>query len=294
MSATIVTEVSEQAQKFWAPMLKDELLESSILGALVNKEFQGDLVNGGDTVYVSMIQRPTAERKTIGSGADSFNSSKLVTQRVGIVADQRITASFELDNLIDLQTQLGNPSGQSKIRQVLMESLQVSLNDYLYGLVAPSSSAPNHVLTTVTDMNASQLNTIRKLAAQAKWARTGGWYGLVDPSYMSDILNAATLTSSDYVGDNRPIVGGQTAMQRFGFNLLEDNSAGLAGLGTSGEDCGLFFHPDFLYLVMGAPSVKVSDLHSNKQHGYLISMDMWCGAKLGIEGDVKHISVINT
>lgn len=294
MSATLVNEVSDQAQKFWAPMLKDELKEASILATLVSKEFTGDLKRGGDTAYVSMINRPLAERKTVGAGSDVFSSSKMTTERVGIVADQRITAAFELEDLIDLQTQLGSPDGQSKIRQVLLESLQIELNDYLYSLVSPSTAAPDHTVTGVTDFNASQVNAVRKLASQAKWMRQGGWWLLVDPSYMSDLLNAATLTSSDYVGDDRPVVGGQMAMTRFGFNILEDNSAGLAGLGTSGEDCALAFHPDFLYLVMGEPQIKVSDLHSNKQHGYLVSVDMWCGAKLGLEGDVKHISVINT
>ena len=295
MSATLVNEVSDQAQKFWAPVLKDELKEASILATLVNKEYEGTIQRGGDTAYVSMIERPAAERKTIGAGSDSFSSQKMVTQRVGIVADQRITAAFELEDLIDLQTQLGNPDGQSKIRQVLLESLQINLNDYLYSLVAPSASAPDHILTGVTDFNASQVNIVRKLASQAKWMRQGGWYLLADPSYMSDMLNSQVLVSADFTGGAaRPVIGGQIAAQRFGFNILEDNSAGLAGLGTTGEDCALAFHPDFLYLVMGEPQIKVSSLHSNKQHGYLVSVDMWCGAKLGLEGAVKHISVINS
>lgn len=295
MSATLVNEVSEQAQKFWAPVLKDELKEASIVASIVNKEYQGEIKRGGDTAYVSMIQRPSAERKTIGAGADTFSSQKMVTQRVGIVADQRITASFELEDLIDLQTQLGNPDGQSKIRQVLLESLQINLNDYLYSLVAPSTATPDHTLTGVTNFDATQLNIVRKLASQAKWMRQGGWYLLADPSYMSDMLNSSVLTSADFTGGaDRPVIGGQMAVNRFGFSILEDNSAGLAGLGTTGEDCALAFHPDFLYLVMGDPQIKVSDLHSNKQHGYLVSVDMWCGAKLGIEGDVKHISIINS
>jgi len=295
MSATLVNEVSEQAQKFWAPVLKDELKEASILATLVNKEYQGDIKRGGDTAYVSMINRPLAERKTIGAGSDTFASQKLTATRVGIAADQRITASFELEDLIDIQTQLGSPDGKSKIRQALLESLQIELNSYLYGLVAPSSSAPDHNLTGVTDFNATQLNIVRKLASQAKWMRQGGWYLLADPSYMSDMLNSSVLTSADFTGGaDRPVIGGQMAVNRFGFSILEDNSAGLVGLGTGTEDAALAFHPDFLYLVMGDPQIKVSDLHSNKQHGYLVSVDMWCGAKLGLEGDVKHISIINS
>lgn len=296
MSTTLVNELSEQAQKFWAPMTKDALMEQTLLPSLVNKEYEGSIKRGGDTVYVSMINRPTAERKTVGAGSESFSSQKLTTQRVGIVADQRITASFELEDLVDLQTQLGDPSGQSKIRKVLEEALAIELNNYCYSKVAPSSSAPDHILSGVSAMDASQILSIRQLAAQAKWMQEGGWWLLTDPAYMNDILGAQTLTSSDYVGDDKPVIGGQVANRRFGFNILEDNSAGILTLSpaSAGAECGLAFHPDFLYLVTGAPQFKVSDLHSNHQHGYLVSVDMWCGAALGLEGSVKHIQIYNT
>lgn len=291
MSMTLVTDLENQVQKFWAPLVQDQLKEDTLLPSLVNKEYEGVIKRGGDTAYVSMINRPTAERKTKGAGAESFNSQQLETSRVAIVADQRISAAFEIEDLVDLQSQLSQDN--PKMRQVLFESLEIKLNDYLYSLVAPSTSAPDHTITSVTDFNATQLLAVRKLASQAKWSKNPGWYLLLDPSYTTDVLNAQTLTSSDYVPD-APVVGGQMARQRFGFNVLEDNSAGLVALGTSGADAGLAFHPDFMYLVMGEPQVKISDLHSQKKFGYLLSVDMWVGAKLGLEGALKHISIINT
>lgn len=296
MSMTLATELENQAQKFWAPMSKDALMENTLLPSLVNKEFQGEIKRGGDTVYVSMVNRVSAERKTKGAGADSFSSQKLTTQRVGIVADQRITAAVELEDLVDLQTQLGSPEGQSKIRASLEESIAIELNNYLYSKVAPSASAPDHILSGVTTMDATQLIAIRQLAAKAKWMQEGGWFMLADPEYYGTLLSAQTLTSSDYVGDDRPVIGGQIANRRYGFNILEDNSAGILSLSPAlaGGKCALAFHPDFLYLVMGDIQFKVSPLHSNKQHGYLVSVDMWCGAALGLEGNVKHIQIYNT
>jgi hypothetical protein len=37
------------------------------------------------------------------------------------------------------------------------------------------------------------------------------------------------------------------------------------------------------------PTFKISDLHSQKKRGYLISVDLVFGAGLGVEGSVKHI-----
>lgn len=294
MGFTSVADVANQVQKKWSPLWMDELKEDTLLPALVNKDYQNEINMMGDTVYVSQLTRPAATRKTIGvDDVDSFSSAKLETQRVPIVANQRITASYKLSDLVELQSQLGGQD--SKIRQALLEAAEISLNDYLYSLIAPSAAAPDHTITGVTDFNASQLNSAAKLASQAKWRKAEGWWCLADPSYSADLRAAQTLTSSDYGGDDQPVVGGQFVKKRFNFNILEDNSGGLAGLTSGGEDAALLFHPDFMHLVMQKqPTFKLSDLHSNEQHGFVLSVDMIVGAAIGIDGAKKHITVINT
>jgi hypothetical protein len=42
------------------------------------------------------------------------------------------------------------------------------------------------------------------------------------------------------------------------------------------------------------PEIKVSDLHSNKQFGYVISVRLVVGAEQGIDGDKKAIVVYNS
>ena len=294
MSTTFIGDVSNQIQKFWSPLFEEELKEQTLLPSLVSKKYAGSIKAGGDTVYVSQINRPTGEIRTIGTDADTFNTEKLSTSRVSIQASKRIVAAFEFEDMVMLQSQIGDQD--SAIRKALLESVEIQLNNYLYSVVSPSTATPNHLLSGVSDMNAAQINIMRKLASQSQWSRNEGWWLLADPSYYSDILNASTLTSQDYVAGETPVVGGQIVNKRFGFNILEDNSAGLLTLSpaSAGADCALAFHPDFTHLVMGQPNFKVSDLHSNKQFGFVISVDMWCGAALGNDGDIKHIQVYNT
>jgi len=300
MGATSVGDVSNQVKKYWSPLFQDELLETNILANLVNRDYEGNLDKSGDSVFVSQINRPTATRKTVGSGHEYFNTSKLSTSRITITADQVISAAYEFDDLVDLQSQIGEQD--SKIRLGLVEACGIELNNYLYEKVSPSTSAPDHLVDAVTDFNATQLNSVRKLASQAKWPKMGkGWYGLLDPQYYSDLLNAATLTSVDNV-DERPVVGGVFGTRRFGFNLFEDNSDGLIdamqrldGSSTATEDAGLFFHPDFMALVMQKDiTFEVAPLTSNKQFGYVIVCKMVVGAALTNDGDEKHIVVYNT
>ncbi|TXH08943.1 MAG: hypothetical protein E6R04_09620 [Spirochaetes bacterium] len=295
MAVTDLASVSSQIQKFWSPLFMKELREQLLLGALVNKEYDGQIKAQGDTVYVSQINAPTGQLLTVGTNADSFQSEEVSMTRVSIQANKRAVAAFEIQDLANLQSQL--EAQDSELRTSLLFAINKQINNYLYTLVSPSTSAPDHLLSGITDMNASQVNATRRLASAAKWGREKGWYMLVDPSYMSDILNAATLTSSDYGASDAPIIGGQVALKRFGFNILEDNSDGILQLSPAGAgaDCALAFHPDFMHMVMQTqPTFQLSSLHSQKKFGYVLSVDIVFGAGLGVAGNKKHIQTYAT
>ena len=280
MSATTLTEVTNQIQKFWSPVFMKELRKAALLASLVNKDYEGEIKKGGDQVTVSQINAPTGELKTVGTDADFFSSQQLSMSKVDIKADKRAVASFEFQDLVELQSQIN--SENSEIREALMYAVMQQINTYLYSLVAPSTSSPDHLRTSISAFDATELAAVRMLAAQARWRKEKGWWVLADPSYYSDVLGATTLTSKDYVGDEAPVVGGQIVNKRFGFNILEDDSLAV--------DQAVIFHPDFLHLVtQQAPQFKVSDLHSQNKFGYIISCDLIFGAKLGISGNKKHI-----
>lgn len=281
MAVSKIGDVAAQVQEFWSPLFMQELREQTLLAGLVNKEYEGEIRRPGDTVKVSQIDKPNGQLKTVGVDADSFDSETITTQQVSVVADKRAVASYEFEDLVMVQSQL--ESQDSEIRQALLDAVEEQINDYLYSLIAPSASSPDHDIGSVTDFDASQLSAVRTLAAQAKWRKDKGWWALLSPQYYGDLLNAQTLTSSDYIPD-QPVVGGQIVNQRFGFNILEDNS-------RTG-DHGLLFHPDWLLHVQQTePTFKISDQHSSKKFGFVMSVDVVFGAKLGIDGDVKHVRV---
>jgi len=286
MPITTLAEVQDQIEKFWSPLFTKTLRESLLMGSLVNRDYEGQIKELGDQVRVSQIVDATGELRTVGGtgsdDANAFETESLQTVKVDIKADKRAVAAYEFAELVELQSQIG--AEKSAIRESLMFAVEKQINTYLYSLVSPSTSSPDHTIGSVADFNATQLLNCRKLAAQAKWRKDKGWFALLDPSYYNDILNATTMTSSDYVGDDQPVVGGQVAKQRFGFNILEDNSRP--------EDTAVLFHPDFMHLVMQSQArFKVSDQHANKKFGYIVSVDLIFGAKLGIDGAKKHIKV---
>lgn len=282
MTVTDLTSVANQITKQWSPLFTKELRESTLLAGLVNKDYQGEINQKNDTVYVSQINKPAGSNKTVGTDADSFETEELSTTRVSIVANRRAVAAFEFEDLVDLQSQINKENPE--IYSALFDSVQSNINTHLYSLVAPSTSAPDHEIASVTDLNLSQLSAARVLAGAAKWNRAKPWYGLLSPAYYGDVMDDTTMSDNNFGATDSPIIGGQMALPRMGFNLLEDNS-------RTG-DYGLLFHPDFMHLVMQSEvRFKISDQHPSKKFGYVMSVDVVYGAALGIAGANKHIRI---
>jgi hypothetical protein len=279
MAVTDLAAVNDQIQKYWAPVFTKRLRENLLLGGLVNKDYMGSITRGGDTVRVSQIVDVTGQLLTVGTDADSFSPEAITTTYVDIKADKRAVASVEFQDLVELQSQIDG----TKVQDTLMYAMQKQMNDYLYSLVSPSTSSPDHEIGSVADFNSSQLGACRVLAATAKWSPEGGWYALLSPQYNQDLMNSTTMVSSDFVSD-APTIAGVIASKRYGFSVYEDNSR----VG----DFGLLFHPDFMHMVQQTSvNVKVSDLHAQKKFGMVMSVDIVFGAKLGNQGAVKHIRV---
>ena len=77
---------------------------------------------------------------------DAFNTEALSTSYVDIVANKRAVSAMEFEDLVDLQSQLGDE--KSEIRSSLVAAVAEQINDYLYTLVSPSAAAPQRRCTT--------------------------------------------------------------------------------------------------------------------------------------------------
>ena len=287
MAETHLSDVSTAIQTFWSSLFMDELRQDNLLMNLVNRDYTGDLRNMGDTVRVNQINAPNGQRLTIdqAGAARTFTPEAVNLSSVSITADQRIVASYDFDDLVSIQSMI-DPLGEraTEVRQALVYATSVQLNDYLYSLVASASP-----IASVTTLDAATVAQVREYAGKQKWERSKGWYALLSPEYYADLLQDTTFTNADFGAEDRPVIGGQFGIRRYGFNLFEDNSIDADTFGTGK---GLFFHPDWLYMVMQyEPRFKISDKHSNNEFAFVLSVDFVMGAILGIDGAVKHVEV---
>jgi hypothetical protein len=281
MSTTDLAVVQNQIQTYWSPVFTKRLREVHMLAKLVNKQYQGAITKGGDTVKVSQIVDMEGELLTVGTNADTFDTEQLATTQISVTANKRAVAALEFSDLVELQSQID----QQKVQDTMLFAIEKQINDYLYSLVSPSTSSPDHDLAGTSSIGTTELGSIRQLAGEALWAQDGSWFALMSPAYWAGTLTNSTLSSSLFV-DDQPLVAGQKARKLMGFNAYEDNS-------RTGS-YAIFAHPDFLhYVEQQAVQVKISDLHGQGKFGYKMSVDIVFGAALGIQGNVKHIRVTN-
>lgn len=257
-------------QTFWAPIIEKELREQTIWGNLLfDPNYTMERVKGGDTLKISYIKKPTSSIRTIGTNADSFESNVLESTQVDLVVDKRAVSAYAFEDLGILMSQL--ESEDSEIREALLSDVREQMNDWIKSNISPSTSSPDHVITSVSDFNNSQLGTINTLGNVAKWTSSReSKYLVVDPVYHNDLVGDSTIGASNIMGTNQsPMIAGQFATQRYGYNILMDDS-----LST---DTGFAFIPSFMKLVFGEPRFKISDLHAQNKFGYNISVDFPLG-----------------
>lgn len=286
---TLVGDLSNQVGKLWAPLTVDELKERAVMASLTNRDYEGQINNANDTVYVTQFQVGEASRKQVGSGHESYTTNLLGSARISIVANQVFSHAIELDDLVPLQTQMQNP--ESELRSKMEAAIARKVDAYIYSLVSPSTTSPDHLLGGVTDFNATALLNVRKLASQAKWPEDVRRIQLLDPQYMNDLLSATTLTSADYASDS-PSVMGKFGLMRHGFEIYENNADAFLDVDTGATataDVGLAFTPDFIHTVLGAPEWSVVDNKPNGKFTYSLVLKVLGGAVAGHDHASKCI-----
>lgn len=283
--ATLLGDVQNQIQKFWAPMSANQLVQNNPFLNVVNRSYEGAIGRKGDTVYVNVINPMVAEKRTAGVDADIFSAQKVAMTRTAIVADKLFTIAVEVEDLVQLQSMLD--SGDMKLRETMTQALNDKINAHLYSFRKTTLTDGVTVDSGVATISKTEFRGARVYAGAKKWPKDGNWFAFIDPSYNGDISIDTTLANSDYVSD-APISATSSFRRLLDFNVAEDNSLSTAQ--------AMFMHRDWLYWVMQQQPVwKLSDLHANYKNGVLLSCQLVGGAaKNAYAGDDLHYMVYNS
>lgn len=273
-----VTALDNLIPEIWSANMYQELRNSILFGDIFNRDYEGEIMNMGDTVRVNQIVAPEGEILT--DDRQTFSSEQMVVNQIPIVANKRASASFEFTSLAQLQSM----SFERDAQEALVYAVRKKLEEDMITILIPSAAAPDHQIapTAPSDLAAVDVAAIRTLLSLQKVPKNNR-YLILDPHYYGDLIQKQTIASRDYVPAGSPTSSGIISEPLYGFTVAEHD--------LLGTDIGYAIHRSAATLVMQQGlRVKISDLHSNKKYGYLLSVDFVYGIKLM---DNKRIVKIN-
>jgi hypothetical protein len=195
----------------------------------VNRNYEGDIANFGDTVHITSISRPTVADYT--KDVTSISPETLTDATRALVVDQAKYFAFEVDD-IDMRQARAGGALMSEAAQEAAYSLADTADLYIAGLYS-GAQAGNQITTTAITTAALAVTGLINLKVKLDVANVPqqGRYVIVPPWYHGLLLQSDTFVRVDASGSSEALRNGQVG-RAFGFDVYVSNNV----TNTTGDD----------------------------------------------------------
>ena len=217
----------------WAAQLQIALQARFVFaqGGVINREYEGEISEFGDTVHIGSLSAPTVSTYTKNS--TSINPQTLTTADQTLLIDQSKYFAFEVDD-IDARQVRNDGELMSKAAFLAAQELVKVTDAFLSGLMTTQAGT---VLTAqdVATADAAYL-LVRKLRVALDKANVPveGRFLLVSPEFYALILGDPRFIDASKYGSTAPIMNGEVG-RIIGFSVLVSNTIPAGTAGTAPE-----------------------------------------------------------
>lgn len=212
--------------KIWSARLLRHLDKAHVYAALVNRDYEGEIRNYGDTVYIHQIGDITIKDYT--KNADIAAPDALSGDRTTLVIDQAKYFNFSIDDVDNAQT---NPKLMDKAMQRAAYGLNDVTDQFLAGLLAAGAvNVDGHTelgddTTPVvpTASTAYEMLVELKVDLDEKNVPTAGRWVVIPPWFHGMLLKDSRFVANgtDY---NKAILEGGEVGTAAGFRVFLSNN----------------------------------------------------------------------
>ena len=215
MTITFIPEI-------WSARMLTSLKKNLVFAqpGVVNRDYEGEIRNQGDTVRIRSISRPTIG--TYSKGSTTITPEQLTDAQRALLIDQAKYFAFELDDIDAAQSTGG------ELANALVEAsygLRDVADQYVAGLYTGAASA-NQIGTVAVTSAALAYAQLRKLATkldEANVPQEGRWV-VVPPWFYGLLLEDDRFVRVDASGTSQGLRNGIVGMA-LGFDVLKSNNA---------------------------------------------------------------------
>ncbi len=236
--------------EIWSALMLTTLKKNLVYAqpGVVNRDYEGDIANAGDTVRIRSLSRPTIG--TYSKGSTTITPEQLTDAQRALYIDQSKYFAFELDDIDAAQSTGGE--------------LETSLQEAVYGLrdvadqyvaaLYTGAQAANQLGTVSVTTAALAYTQLRKLKVKLDEANVPmeGRYCVVPPWYEGLLLEEDKFVRVDASGTSEGLRNGQIG-RALGFNVLASNNAPL----VTGDDYAVIAgHPSAISFAEQIASIE--------------------------------------
>lgn len=204
--------------EIWAARLLEKLEKAHVYAALVNRDYEGEIRNAGDTVHIN-----TLGDLTIGTynGTDAITYEDLATTAQELKIDQQKYFAFRVDDAEKVQALPG-------LVEAASANAAYELNDvndkFLATTLAAGATAVSGTAVALTAANVYQNIVAMKVALDKQNVPTEGRWLVVDPSFHGLLLQDERFVSFGTDITNERLTNGRVG-RAVGFDIYVSNNA---------------------------------------------------------------------
>jgi hypothetical protein len=226
--------------EIWSAKILSTFKAELVYGNLVNRDYEGDISQAGDSVRINSIGDPTVAPYV--KGTTTITPEQLTSTAQNLLIDQSHYFAFEVDD-IDKRQAVGNIMGEGMDRAAY--KLAETVDAYIAGL---------YVGADVGNVTATTLVTLRTLLNKAGVPQQGRW--VVIPSWYTGLL----LENAKFVAN--------PAMAQAGGNLLNGVVGRAAGFDVYESEAVPLITGDDYAVTAGYPGAVTLAEAINKVEAY--------------------------
>lgn len=215
----------------WAAQLLSSLKKSLVYAGpgVVNRDYEGDIANQGDTVRITSISRPTIG--TYVKDSTVITPETLTDAQRALLIDQSKYFAFEVDD-IDKRQAVDGGALMDEAASEAAYGLADTADQLVAGFYTDAISA-NQIGTVSVTSGSLAFTQIRKLKVKLDEANVPqeGRYVVVPPWYYGMLLEDAKFVQVDASGTSEGLRNGIVG-RALGFDVLMSNNAPL----VTGDD----------------------------------------------------------
>jgi hypothetical protein len=243
------TEVDVLVPEVWSSNFYETLLASLPFKDIINKDYEGEISNLGDTVKISTV--PEFGEATEFSEDQRVDADAVTVTQQSLVINKQVAKDFIVTNKALLQSL----PFVDKLRDLAIYAIMKKIENGIIALLIPSASAPDHSIAFDSGTTLGLADMLEgKELMDAQDIPGPDRHMVVGSAQLNDIFNITGFTSSDFLLAGAPLASGQIPSQLLGFSphfttlvgnvvyLIHKSAATIAfqkGMSTNKYDLGV-------------------------------------------------------